>query len=118
MPTLWKRIWTDQPSRWLLLTSSLFVLASWGGMWLLVPRHEQFVPVHYTIYFDIDLTGPWTRWLQLPITATLAWLTALAAAAWRAEPIWLRLWWLMALLVQGLLLAAFIAVWLTILRTA
>ena len=51
----------------------LSALADGLAWWLLYSKfHAQteFVPLHYNIYFGIDLYGPWWRVLLLPLSGT------------------------------------------------
>ena len=41
--------------------------------WLLYSKFQnqtEFIPLHYNIYFGIDLYGPWYRILLMPLTGT------------------------------------------------
>lgn len=86
-------------------------MAQWGAVLLLVPRRDQLVPLHYSIYFDIDLSGPWYTFLWLPGVALAVLITNLIGSLWVDQPIWTRAWLLMTLMIESLALAAIVAVW-------
>jgi len=57
--------------RIVLVTVSLALILTGLVSWLLYTKfHQQteFVPLHYNIYFGIDLYGPWYQILTLPAT--------------------------------------------------
>lgn len=53
------------------LTSALANGLAWWLLYSKFHAQTEFVPLHYNIYFGIDLYGPWWRVLILPLSGTL-----------------------------------------------
>lgn len=97
---------SDRLSGWLLVWGTLANVCLWALALLLVPRPEQLLPLHYTIYFGIDLTGPRLRILLMPLIGLGILVAHLALSRFYDHPVWQRLWLLLALLLQILLTGA------------
>ncbi|MBI2984472.1 MAG: hypothetical protein HYY50_02510 [Candidatus Kerfeldbacteria bacterium] len=108
----------DQPSRWLFVINLGLNLSTWFGVWFGIPHRAQLVPIHYTIYFGIDLTGAWTKYFWLPGAGLLALILPLFAIAVSSHPYWLRSWWLMILLIQILLVLSLLTAGLHLSQTS
>jgi len=102
------RWWRDRSARGLVLAMGSGVIASWILVISLFKRTELFLPLHYTIYFGIDLTGSWMKLLVLPSLATISavfhcWLAGLVDD-WR----WARMWLLVGCLLQVFLVGSLV----------
>jgi hypothetical protein len=95
----------------LLLVSvpGLLLAALWAATGLLVQRHTQLAPLHYTIYFGIDLTAAPNRLYLLPGFGTFVWIFHIIAAGRINHPAWRQSWHILGLLFVifvGMILAA------------
>lgn len=84
-------------------------VALWGLSLWLVPRDRVVVPLHYTIYFGIDLSSRWQSWLWLPGLGTVVTLAHFGIGAMKDDATWQRVWLSMAILLNvllGLVIAA------------
>lgn len=95
-------------SRALLIAAGLVTLGLWIATLLLAPRGRLVAPLHYTIYFGIDLSGRWQNWLWFPGMATLVTVSHIIIGCRRDDVTWQRLW-LSAAIALNLLLAAALA---------
>jgi len=58
--------WSNKLNLTLVLLSLFFNLTSWILLAVFIKRSEFPVPLHYNIYFGIDLTGPYRNIFNLP----------------------------------------------------
>ena len=109
---IWHDFRTDPLSRWLSLATLAVNVGQWALFGSVVPRGDQFLPLHYTIYFGIDLTGHWTRAFWLPTLGTAIWIVHLLLSDLVREATWRRAWWVIGLVANTtLLLGAFSIAW-------
>lgn len=104
----------DRGSRWLWVSSLVFNLGQWIGVLVLAPKNQQFVPLHYTIYFGIDLTGTWRSLFWVPGIGLIIQAIHSFGALLVPEKIWHRSWLVFALFLQVLLTLGLVALLLTI----
>lgn len=112
--TKWKHavewIRTDRAGRRLWISSAVITAGLWAGMFWLTQQTGTFVPLHYTIYFGIDLTATgWTAY-QLPLIATASLIIHAAAAGLAPHEVWRRSWLTLGLVVQLLWASALLAI--------
>jgi hypothetical protein len=82
-------IFRDRPSRVLWLTAAVLNAVGWGATrWS--QSGESFVPLHYTIYFGIDLTGPPSKLYLLPAAGTVMLVLHTLGAATIGDHVWKR----------------------------
>ncbi len=103
-------LFRDRVSRLILVVSLVLNLASWYGAAKYFPHDQPLNPLHYTIYFGINLTGRWTTALWLPAIGAAAMLSHFILSAMIDHLVWRRLWMLLALLINILLALALVAV--------
>lgn len=92
----------------LIIVSGLLVGTLWAAAGLIVQSHDQIVPLHYTIYFGIDLTASADRLYLLPAFGSVIWLGHLFAAQAVKHDAWRQTWLVLSLLLL-LLLGAVLA---------
>jgi hypothetical protein len=92
----------DRMTRWLFLFGLVLTLGQWVTLMTAVPRSESFLPLHYTIYFGIDLTGSWIQLAWLPGASSVTWLLHVVGATRQVDVIWQRAWAWLASLIIGL----------------
>lgn len=100
---------TDRWTRWLNIVAIIINGALWLVIWRWWPHIDGSGPLHYTIYFGINLTGPWTGLLALPGLGLLAILSHLIIGRVSKQVIWARLWSLLSVIINilaGLAVAA------------
>lgn len=107
---IWHDFWSDLPSRWLGVTAWGCNAAHWILFAATVPRGDQFVPLHYTIYFGIDLTGHWTRAFAMPGIGTALILLHIFLSNVVPDVTWRRAWFTIAAVVNVILLLDGLAV--------
>ncbi len=95
-------------SRALLIAAGLVTLGLWLATVFLAPRGRLVAPLHYTIYFGIDLSSRWQNWFWFPGIATLVTVSHIIIGSRRDDATWQRLW-LTAGIALNLLLAASLA---------
>ena len=85
-------LWADRPVRRGLLVSVLLIAATTVVALVTGPRGDT-VPLHYNVYFGIDLVGSWVARLVPAVVLLLTTIvnTALAAALVEREPLAARL---------------------------
>ncbi|MFA6197875.1 MAG: hypothetical protein WC734_01820 [Patescibacteria group bacterium] len=57
----------------ILLLAGVAIIINGSLWWLLYSKFQnqtEYVPLHYNIYFGIDLYGPWHRILIMPLSGT------------------------------------------------
>ncbi|MBI5466669.1 MAG: hypothetical protein HY975_00425 [Candidatus Kerfeldbacteria bacterium] len=107
MPFLVHKTWSE--SRALVVIAGVLTIALWAVSLWLVPRERLVVPLHYTIYFGIDLSSRWQSWLWLPGLGTVIMLTHFVIGTLKDDTTWQRVWLTMAVLLNillGLVIAA------------
>lgn len=115
----WKkfRLGDDRPTVWLTIVTVVLNAAAWIIVARFGPQAEASSPLHYTIYFGINLTGHWTTLFWLPGLGAIALLSHLLISALRPHLVWKRLWLLLALVMNALAITDAVAV-LHLIRTA
>ena len=99
----------DRVSRALLFIASGLNVAAWIATFL-AQSGESFVPLHYTIYFGIDLTGPSKKLFLLPAAGTVMLvLHTLGAASYKDET-WRRAFLGLVVVIETILGLAITAV--------
>ncbi|MEK7537745.1 MAG: hypothetical protein AAB619_02110 [Patescibacteria group bacterium] len=106
----------DRWRRWLITGGLLLNAAGWVGALRFVPRAQAVIPLHYTIYFGINLTGAWTSILWLPAIGAAALVSHLLISRLVPHPVWSRLWLLLAVVINLLALID-LAVVIVLMRT-
>lgn len=95
---------------WVLIgVTGLLSGAFWATTGLLVQSHGDLAPLHYTIYFGIDLVGNANRLYFLPAAGTVMWLGHLVGSRAIEHDAWRRAWLILGLTFQvilGAILAA------------
>jgi len=76
----------------LVLGSLFFVAALWVATAFLIQRHGAVAPLHYTIYFGIDLTAAADQLYLIPGVATLVWIAHITAAGAVKHVAWRQAW--------------------------
>lgn len=89
-----------------LIALALAVIAEWVAALMLAPRGKVLAPLHYTIYFGIDLSGGWRSWLWLPALGTIITTSHIFFSRRRKDLIWRRSWLVLALVLDVLLLTS------------
>lgn len=107
----------DRWSRWFLTILVLLNVAGWVAVWYLTPRNLDVSPLHYTIYFGINLTGRWQALFLLPGIGAAAILSHLVIARLVTHDVWRRLWLVLAGVINIMMLIDLAAI-LVLLRTA
>lgn len=96
---------TERLTAWLLGSAVVVNVVDWLAILRFAPRTETISPIHYTIYFGINLTGPWTMLFWLPAIGTAAIVTHLLIGWLNDQPVWRQLWMFLALALNTLVLA-------------
>lgn len=100
---------TDRWIRWLNIAALILNGSLWLVIWRWFPHTEGSGPLHYTIYFGINLTGPWTGLFALPGLGLLAIFSHLIIGRFIGQVTWARLWSLLSVIINvlaGIALAA------------
>lgn len=107
----------DGWSRWLLGLLIVLNGAGWLAVWYFAPRNLDVSPLHYTIYFGINLTGRWMALFWLPGIGAAAIISHIFFVKLVDHPIWRRVWLVLALVINIMMLIDVTAM-LILLRTA
>lgn len=97
-------MFSDTRVRWIVASTVVFNAAMWVGVFVLLPHNGAVLPLHYTIYFGINLTGNWWQMLWLPGIGTGAFIVHMFIAQAQQHMTWRRLWLVLALALNILLL--------------
>lgn len=91
----------DRTSRWWLVAAVVANSVQWAiaATWPVT----DLAPLHYTIYFGIDLTGPTWQVYSIPVFSLVIIILHGFISTFQASTLWSRLWTLVAL-VQVVLL--------------
>ena len=54
-----------------LIISLVINIGSWGAFVYYFKPQEEFLPLHYSVYFGIDYLGPWYEAYFLPLSFTI-----------------------------------------------
>lgn len=103
-------LWQNRKARWLSIVALVINVASWVVVLRFIPRTSSFTPLHYTIYFGINLTGSWIKLLSLPAIGLMAILSHAVIGRIVDHRTWQRLWVLLALVINILILCDILAV--------
>jgi uncharacterized membrane protein len=87
----------------LIVTSALLNAALWASTAIIAQLGRALTPLHYTIYFGIDLTGSGRQLYLLPGLATLIFISHLVAAQFVKHQAWRQAWLVINLVFQILL---------------
>lgn len=101
----------DRTSLWLLTTGVVLNLGQWVSILTLLPKREQLAPLHYSIYFGLDLIGPWQQLLWLPGLGSFVILFHAIGSATVDDHVWRRAWVLMAIMLEIVFGLAIAALW-------
>ena len=94
----------QSPLEWLLIgVTAVINIAVWAATGLLVQSHGQVTPLHYTIYFGIDLTAAANSLYYIPGFGALIWGSHIIAARAIPHQAWRRSWLVLNLVFQLLL---------------
>lgn len=74
--------WQNKWNLGLILTSLLFNIIIWILLGLLIKPSEFPIPLHYNVYFGIDLTGPSKNIYNLPLVALFIIIINFILAFW------------------------------------
>ncbi len=107
----WKSWWSDRPTRWILIVNCFGLAVLWLGAWWLSRRPIQLMPLHYTIYFDIDRSGSRMMIYLLPGFASLVLLLHIITSVIFQQVAWWRGWMVVAAVEILLLSASLAALW-------
>ena len=107
----------DGWSRWMAVIVLVLNLSGWAAIWFLAPRDLDVSPLHYTIYFGINLTGRWTELFWLPAIGAAALISHILIARLVLHPMWRRVWMVLALAINVMMLIDVTAI-LLLLRSA
>lgn len=107
----------DRWARWLLVLVIALNLVGWASVWWLAPRNLDVSPLHYTIYFGINLTGRWQSLFLLPAIGAGAIISHLIISRLVSHQMWRRVWLTLAGVINIMMLID-IAAMLVLLRTA
>lgn len=102
--------WSDRWSRWLIVGALILVAVDCAGIIRWFPRHQALNPLHYTIYFGINLTGRWFEIFILPAVGFLAVVSHAVIGRVVNHVMWRRMWLLLALAINVFILADLMAV--------
>jgi hypothetical protein len=83
-------------------------MALWASTAIVAQLGHAFTPLHYTIYFGIDMTGSGNQLYALPAVAAIIFISHFVAAHFVKHPAWRQAWLVLNLLFQ-ILLAAVLA---------
>lgn len=108
---IWHDFWFDPVSRWLAVSAAVINFGHWALVLATVPRGDQFVPLHYTIYFGIDLSAHWTRGFVMPAVGTAILILHLLTSGIVRDMAWRRSWFLIALSLNAILFSTGVALW-------
>lgn len=78
----------------LLIAAECLAILRW------YPRDQTLSPLHYTIYFGINLTGRWYEMFIPPALGFGAVVSHMIISRLAAHPMWRRLWSLLALFIN------------------
>lgn len=98
----------DRTGRWLMAVALVLVAVLWVVGIYLQPHGKLFVPLHYTIYFGIDLTGRTWQWYLRPMFATVIFLVHTLIGLSQKQALWWRLWSLLSICFTLLLAAGLV----------
>jgi len=76
------QFWQNKFNLALVLTALSFNIIIWVLIALFIKPSEFPIPLHYNIYFGIDLTGPYRTLYNLPVIGLFAVLINLNLAFW------------------------------------
>jgi len=76
------RFWRNRLNLGLLASGLFFNLLTWGVLARFIKPSEYPIPLHYNIYFGIDLIGPYSRVFSLPLISFFILLMDFILAFW------------------------------------
>ncbi len=94
----------DRRSIWILAGAGVLNVVQW--IVVVTWPHSNVAPLHYTIYFGLDLTGPAWQLYMIPGLGMIILLIHTVLSGLRESPLWSRLWALTAMILILLLSAA------------
>lgn len=94
----------DRQSIWILAGAGVVNVVQW--IVVITWPHSNVAPLHYTIYFGLDLTGPAWQLYMIPGLGMLILLIHGVVGGLRESLLWSRLWAVTALTLILLLSAA------------
>ncbi|MBI2416066.1 MAG: hypothetical protein HYV33_05415 [Candidatus Kerfeldbacteria bacterium] len=103
--------WWQQPILvWSSLIAGLLQAGQWLALYWFIPPTSDLVPLHYTIYFGVDLVGEWYQLLYMPLSGTvILLLNGILAWHWRQRDIMISYLLLSSTVLLELLLGLAIA---------
>ena len=104
-----KELLSDRLSRIILLAGLLLNGGTWAAAFWLWRQQLELMPLHYTIYYDIDLTGPANRVWWLPAFGSVVLFLHLLIGFVYRHRIWLRAWLAIATVIVALLFFVILA---------
>lgn len=100
----------DSLTRWMFVAAAAVNGSLWLAIWRWFPHTPGGEPLHYTIYFGINLTGSWSGLFILPGIGALAILSHLIISRIIRHATWQRMWSLLSLVINILAAIATAAV--------
>ena len=94
----------DRWSRWAVFLIGAGNILGWIAVWRFSLRGADVSPLHYTIYFGINLTGRWSTLFVLPAVGTVALIVHLVISRMVPHPMWRRLWLVLAAIITIMML--------------
>jgi hypothetical protein len=92
--------WSDRWTRWMVAVGLVLIAVECWGILRWFPRNQTVSPLHYTIYFGINLTGRWYEIFILPAVGFLALISHLIIGRLVGHAMWRRLWMVLALTIN------------------
>lgn len=90
------------------------MIGLWAGTAVIIRQQTDITPLHYTIYFGIDLSGPANRLWALPVFGTISWVSHLFIGQLHQAVAWVRSALIMNIMIEILLAAALLSLSLTL----
>lgn len=99
----------DPVNRWLWWVGVVVNAATWVAIWQFVPKNSAVLPLHYTIYFGINLTGSWVKLFWVSAVGVGILFAHLLMASTNTHRTWQRLWIILALTLNVLFVVDMVA---------
>ena len=98
-------------NQWLVFTGLLLTVGLWSLAAVMIGHQSSSItPLHYTIYFGIDLTGAANRLVWFPLLGTISLLSHLFIGRLPYGSAWTKSWLVINIFLQLMLLAGLVTV--------